>query len=106
MPAVPAPTEQTRWRCSLCGNLTRFDVERTVRSREFVHVDLAGVPTVEEREVVTETIATVTCRWCRRPGSVELVPRPFSAVEPPAGVDAQAGSGGAPTAADQGPAGS
>jgi hypothetical protein len=97
VPAVPAPTEQTRWRCSLCGNLTRFDVERTVRSREFVHVDLAGAATVEEHEVVAETITSVTCRWCRRPGSVELVPRPLAA-EP--------ASSAAATAADQGSGGS
>ena len=42
--AVPIelPGPQTRWRCNVCGNLTRFDVVRTVRSRDFVHVDLAG----------------------------------------------------------------
>jgi hypothetical protein len=72
------PTEETRWRCALCGNLTRFDVQRTVRSRDFVHVDLAGVPVVEEREVVSETIERVTCRWCGRADSVELVARPAS----------------------------
>jgi hypothetical protein len=81
--AVPAPTAETRWRCSLCGNLTRFDVERTVRSREYVHVDLAGAQAVDEREVVAETIDQVTCRWCRRPGTVELVPRPQATVEEP-----------------------
>jgi RNase P subunit RPR2 len=92
VPAVPAPTAETRWRCSLCGNLTRFDVERTVRSREYVHVDLAGVASVEEHDVVTETIDRVTCRWCRRPGSVELVARPHATVEAPvAGVAAAPG---------------
>jgi hypothetical protein len=70
------PTEETRWRCALCGNLTRFDVERTVRSRDFVHVDLAGVAAVEEHEVVSEAIERVTCRWCGRADSVELVARP------------------------------
>jgi hypothetical protein len=70
------PTEETRWRCALCGNLTRFDVERTVRSRDFVHVDLAGVAVVEEREIVGETIERVTCRWCGHADSVELVARP------------------------------
>ena len=26
---VPLPTASTRWRCTLCGNLTRFDVTRS-----------------------------------------------------------------------------
>jgi hypothetical protein len=100
VPAVPAPTAETRWRCSLCGNLTRFDVERTVRSRDYVHVDLAGAASVEEREVVAETIDRVTCRWCRRPGSVELVLRPGATVEAPA-----VGAAAAPGRAEPGPAG-
>jgi hypothetical protein len=101
VPAVPAPTAETRWRCSLCGNLTRFDVERTVRSREYVHVDLAGAASVEEYEVVLESVDRVTCRWCRRPGSVELVSRPDATAESPA-VEAAAA---APTRAEPGPAG-
>lgn len=73
---VPVPTATTRWRCALCGNLTRFDVQRSTRSREFVHVSMAGEPAVEERQVVTETVEHVTCRWCGRADEVELVPRP------------------------------
>lgn len=79
---VPAPTETTRWRCALCGNLTRFDVQRSTRAREYVHVSLAGEPVVEERQVVAETVDHVTCRWCGRPDSVELVPRPGEAGAP------------------------
>ena len=73
---VPVPTESTRWRCALCGNLTRFDVQRSTRAREFVHVSLAGEQVVEERQVVAETVEHVTCRWCGRADSVELAPRP------------------------------
>jgi hypothetical protein len=73
---VPVPTRSTRWRCALCGNLTRFDVQRSTRSREFVHVSLAGAAVVEDRQVVAETVEQVTCRWCGRADSVELVPRP------------------------------
>jgi hypothetical protein len=40
------PDANTRWRCAGCGNLTRFDVTRQTRSREFWHFDLAGVVTV------------------------------------------------------------
>ena len=84
---VPAPTAETRWRCSLCGNLTRFDVQRTVRSREYVHVDLAGTAVVEEREVVAESVDRVSCRWCGRADSVELVPRPAAAPAGPPGAE-------------------
>lgn len=73
---VELPGPQTRWRCSACGNLTRFDVVRTLRSREFVHVSLAGEPEVQEREVLSETIERVTCRWCAAVDSVVLEPRP------------------------------
>lgn len=71
--AVPGPQE--RWRCSLCGNLTRFDVVRTQTASEFVHLDLAGEPRVEERVVQEEVVSSVTCRWC---GSTDVgvVPRP------------------------------
>ncbi|HYT09126.1 MAG TPA: hypothetical protein VEL73_00535 [Mycobacteriales bacterium] len=85
---VPAPTADTRWRCTLCGNLTRFDVERWTRAREYVHVSLAGEPVVEEREVVADRIEHVSCRWCGRVDAVELVARP-GAQRPavPAAVD-------------------
>jgi hypothetical protein len=69
------PTATTRWRCTRCGNLTRFDVTRRTRVREYLHLDLAGEPTVEEREVLDETVDQVRCRWCDGVDSVELVPR-------------------------------
>lgn len=72
--ALPGP--ETRWRCAACGNLTRFDVVRTLRSREFLHVSLAGEPQVQEREVLTETIERVTCRWCAAVDSVVIEARP------------------------------
>ena len=74
--AVPLPTAGTRWRCTLCGNLTRFDVTRSTRAVEYVHLDLAGEPRVEEREVVSETIESVRCRWCNAVDQIELVDRP------------------------------
>jgi hypothetical protein len=92
---VPVPTETSRWRCTLCGNLTRFDVQRSTRAREYVHVSLAGEPVVEQRELLAETVERVTCRWCGRGDSVELVPRPG---EPGAsvGADADAAVAGEP----------
>lgn len=82
--ATPGPT--TRWRCTACGNLTRFDVLRAVRSRDYVHVDLAGEPVVEEREVLSEVAERVTCRWCNAVDAVEIVARPAGE---PAGGQAQ-----------------
>ena len=76
---VPLPTDETRWRCTRCGNLTRFDVTRSSRVREYVHLDLAGAPNVEEREVLAETVESVRCRWCDAVDAVELVPRPDGA---------------------------
>jgi len=84
---VPVPTETSRWRCTLCGNLTRFDVQRSTRVREYVHVSLAGEPVVEERRLLAETVEQVTCRWCGRADSVEVVPWPAEAGAGP-GVDA------------------
>lgn len=70
------PDVQSRWRCSHCGNLTRFDVHRSARTREFWHVSLAGEPTVEEREVLAETLEKVICRWCGAGDRIEVVARP------------------------------
>jgi hypothetical protein len=70
------PTATTRWRCSRCGNLTRFDVTRSTRAREYVHLDLGGAPVVEERQVLAETVESVRCRWCDAADSIELVARP------------------------------
>jgi hypothetical protein len=69
------PGRTQRWRCAQCGNLTRFDLTRIRRTREYVHVDLAGVPTIEETEVLAEDVLAVTCRWCGS-ASVEVVARP------------------------------
>jgi RNase P subunit RPR2 len=69
------PDASTRWRCSGCGNLTRFDVTRTRRTTEFWHFDLAGDHRVEESTTDHEDVSAVTCRWCGRSDAVELVSR-------------------------------
>jgi len=80
------PDLRSRWRCRQCGNLTRFDVQRATRAREYWHVDLAGVPVVEERAVLDDAAEHVTCRWCAGQDTVELEPRPDgTAKEQPAG---------------------
>jgi hypothetical protein len=70
------PDERSRWRCAHCGNLTRFDVVRSARTREFWHLDMSGAPTIEEREVLAENVEQVVCRWCGAGDRVEIVPRP------------------------------
>lgn len=70
------PDDRSRWRCAHCGNLTRFDVVRSTRSREFWHLGMSGEPVIEEREVLAETIEVVECRWCGHGDRVEMVARP------------------------------
>jgi hypothetical protein len=76
---IPAPSADTRWRCAQCGNLTRFDVVRVSRTREFWHQQLSGAPVVEETDVLDGQIESVACRWCAGGGSIELVTRPTGA---------------------------
>lgn len=73
---VPRPGPDSRWRCTLCGNLTRFDVSSTTRTRDYVHVNLAGEQVVEERTVLDEVVEHVTCRWCNAVDQVEVIARP------------------------------
>jgi hypothetical protein len=63
----------TRYRCSACGNRTRFDVLSTKRSRAFHHFTLGGELTVEEEEVLSVDVESVTCRWCGRSNAIEVI---------------------------------
>ena len=60
----------------MCGNLTRFDVTRSTRAQEYVHVDLAGRQVVETRDVLSDVAERVECRWCKAVDAVEVVVRP------------------------------
>jgi hypothetical protein len=73
--AATLPDAHTRWRCGGCGNLTRFDVLRSRRTREFWHFDLAGDHEVEDTDVESEVVEQVSCRWCGRSDAIELVSR-------------------------------
>lgn len=70
------PGAEDRFRCGHCGNLTRFDVVRMMKVREYWHLNMAGESVVEEREVLNEVVEQVRCRWCSASDRVELVPRP------------------------------
>jgi len=64
-----------RYRCNGCGNLTRFDVVATRRTRAFHHFSVGGDLTVEDEEVLDERIDSVECRWCGASGdAIETVP--------------------------------
>lgn len=60
-----------RYRCTSCGNLTRFDVTSTRRTRSYHHYTVGGDLTVEEEAVLDEAVEAVECRWCGTAGRVE-----------------------------------
>ncbi|HVF76341.1 MAG TPA: hypothetical protein VM938_15000 [Acidimicrobiales bacterium] len=60
-----------RYRCTACGNLTRFDVTTTRRTRAFHHFTVGGELTVEDEQVLSEVVEDVSCRWCGSGRSVE-----------------------------------
>jgi hypothetical protein len=62
-----------RYRCTACGNLTRFDVTTTRRTRAFHHFTVGGDLTVEDEEVLAEEVEDVSCRWCGHGRAVEEV---------------------------------
>ena len=66
----------TRYRCNACGNLTRFDVVETTSVRSFHHFTVGGELTVEEPEVISRSVDSVTCRWCGHGRDVEALAEP------------------------------
>jgi hypothetical protein len=49
---------------------------RQSRTRQYWHQDLSGEPTVESTDVLSDTVESVTCRWCGSGAAVEVVARP------------------------------
>ena len=62
-----------RYRCAACGNVTRFDVTATRRTRAFHHYTIGGELDVEDEEVLAEEVESVSCRWCGSPKAVEAL---------------------------------
>lgn len=62
-----------RYRCTGCGNLTRFDVVTDRRTRAFHHYSVGGALQVEEEQVLAEDVIEVSCRWCGHGRSVEAL---------------------------------
>jgi hypothetical protein len=62
------------WRCTACGNKTRFDVFVTRRVRSFQHFTLGGDLSGEEEEVLESRVESVVCRWCGAGDAAEELP--------------------------------
>jgi len=62
-----------RFRCTACGNLTRFDVTLDRRTKAFFHYSVGGELTVEDETVLAEEVVAVSCRWCGHGGAVETL---------------------------------
>lgn len=69
-----AHVARTRYRCRLCGNLTRFDVTSSRRTRSYHHFTVGGDLEVEDTEVLSEQIESVECRWCGPSATVDEIP--------------------------------
>lgn len=68
-----------RYRCTACGNLTRFDVVTTRRTCAFHHYSIAGELSIEDEEVLAESVDEVSCRWCGSGAAVEVLVEDASA---------------------------
>jgi DNA-directed RNA polymerase subunit RPC12/RpoP len=66
-------SENARYRCTSCGNLTRFDVTATRRTKAYHHYTVGGELAVEDEQVLEETVEAVECRWCGSAGRVEAI---------------------------------
>jgi len=62
-----------RYRCRACGNLTRFNVVTTRRTKAFHHFSVGGELTVEDVEVIEDSVEEVSCRWCGNGGAIEII---------------------------------
>ena len=75
IPSAAAPHASTlqpmAYRCSHCGNRTRFDVLEAVRRRRYHHYTLGGDLEIEEEEDVEATVESITCRRCDRSDGIE-----------------------------------
>ncbi len=60
------------YRCSHCGNKTRFDVVEVLKRRRFLHLTLGGEPHVDEEEILELQVEKVICRWCDRSDGIEI----------------------------------
>ncbi len=62
-----------RYRCTACGNLTRFNVVTSRQTRAFHHYSVGGDLDIEDVEVLAESVDEVSCRWCGNGNSIEVI---------------------------------
>jgi hypothetical protein len=60
----------SRYRCTACGNLTRFDVITVRRTSAFHHYTVGGELQIEDQKILDERVEDVSCRWCGSGASV------------------------------------
>ncbi|MGO9197093.1 MAG: hypothetical protein ACLQK4_08175 [Acidimicrobiales bacterium] len=77
----------SRFRCNACGNLTRFDVVATRRTKSFHHFSIGGDLLIEDEEMLSEQVEQVTCRWCGNSKAIEELPDPGSEAATGAGAE-------------------
>ncbi len=73
MAVVHYRVSMDKYRCTACGNLTRFDVVETTTVRSFHHYTVGGELTIEEPEVISRVVESVSCRWCGHGRGVEVI---------------------------------
>lgn len=71
--AAPSSGGPARYRCAACGNLTRFNVVTSRRTKAFHHYSVGGELSIEEVEVLDESVDDVSCRWCGHGKSVVVI---------------------------------
>ena len=64
----------TRYRCKACGNLTRFDIIRVQRTSEYHHFTTDGKLTIEDEQIMDQSIESISCRWCESGNDVVEIP--------------------------------
>jgi hypothetical protein len=74
--SLATETAVTRYRCTACGGITRFGVTKTTRTRAYHHFTTGGELTIEEEEILSETIEEVICRWCGHGKNIETFDTP------------------------------
>ncbi len=62
-----------RYRCTACGNLTRFDVVVTRRIKAYYHFSVGGDLNLEDEQVLDEVFDEVSCRWCGSGKAIETI---------------------------------
>jgi hypothetical protein len=64
------PVSAPRYRCDGCGNLTRFDVTISQKTKAFHHYSVGGDLAIEDEQVLARNVDEVVCRWCGHGRSV------------------------------------